>query len=252
MDPRLYRSFYEIEEHFWWSVGTRRVFFDTIHECLERTPMRVLDVGCGTGIMLRELPRVGATACGLDASALALSFCRQRGLADLVRGDATRLPFKTDALELVLALDLVEHVADDLGCVQELARVCRVGGHLLIHVPAFPFLWTRKDVMNHHYRRYRRDGLARIVRQCGLHIVRLFYINAFVFPVAVLQSIAERAGDRVRSAAAVDADGVERLYRIPATINRWMLALMKLEGALSRRARLPFGMSLVCLAEKRA
>lgn len=49
------------------------------------------------------------------------------------------------------------------------AHACRPGGHALVHVPAFPMLWTKKDDLNHHRRRDRRAALRALVERCGFH-----------------------------------------------------------------------------------
>lgn len=249
MDQHLYRRFFEIEEKFWWSVGTRRVFFDLIGELAQDRRGRALDVGCGTGIHLKEFPGDWRMVAGCDYSDLALSFCSERGLRGLVRCDATRLPFASDAFDLVTALDVVEHLDDDEGCMREIARVTRAGGHVLLHVPAFQMLWTDKDELSHHRRRYRRAGLVALAERTGLRVVRVFYINSFLFPIALLRAAAQRL---LRGSTAVPAEetAVDPLYRISAPINRLMTALMDLERRVVTRVPVPFGLSLVCLARK--
>ncbi|HVN83398.1 MAG TPA: class I SAM-dependent methyltransferase [Candidatus Binatia bacterium] len=247
MEAELYEKFYDIEEHFWWSVGTRRTFLEVINETLVPIPSRVLDLGCGTGIMLKELATEQRFVCGYDGSSLALSFCHRRGLNDLVQGDASVLPFGTECLDLVTALDVIEHLDDDEGCVREMARVCRRGGHVLIHVPAFPFLWSYKDELNHHRRRYRRKALTDLIERNGLKVLQVHYLNSVAFPAAMLMRALGRNGSK-GDQASVDALG--QLYDIPASVNRLMTHLMDLERWLGRYVPPPFGMSLLCLAQK--
>jgi SAM-dependent methyltransferase len=249
MDPHLYDVFYGIEDHYWWSVGTRRIFFDLIASLSLDERARVLDVGCGTGVTLRELPGRWRVAAGCDASAQGLAYCRQRGLRALVRADAGRLPFASGCMDLLLALDLIEHLDDDAGCLGEIARVCRPGGHVLVHVPAFPVLWNDKDVLNHHRRRYRRRELLRLLESCGLLAERVLYINFFIFPAALLAALSIRLLHR-RRLEMPDPRSLDRLYAIPPALNRAMTALLDLERRLNRQVRLPFGVSLLCLARK--
>jgi SAM-dependent methyltransferase len=248
MDQRLYRQFFEIEEHFWWSVGTRRVFLELIGELGQDGGGRALDVGCGTGIHLKEFPNGWRLVAGCDYSDLALSFCSERGLRALIRCDATRLPFASGAFDLVTALDVVEHLDDDEGCLREIVRVTRPGGYVLLHVPAFQMLWTDKDELSHHRRRYQRAALAALATRCGLEVTRLFFINSFLFPVALFRAGAQRL--MRRAAAPAQATAVDPLYRIPASLNRLMTALMDLERRVVTRLPVPFGLSLVCLARK--
>jgi SAM-dependent methyltransferase len=250
MDPGLYECFYAIEDRFWWSVGTRRVFFRLIRSLPMGERERVLDVGCGTGVTLAEFPPGSRIAAGCDLSERALAFCRRRGLADLVRCDATRLAYRSGSADLVLALDVIEHVDDDLACLGELARACRSGGHVLLHVPALPALWSDKDVLNHHRRRYRRRDLVALVERAHLSIERMLYVNAALVPVALARSAWQRLSGRRAAANGRDTSALDGLYRVPEVVNRALLAWMEIERRIGERVPLPIGMSLVCLARK--
>ncbi|MFN8641701.1 MAG: class I SAM-dependent methyltransferase [Candidatus Binatia bacterium] len=127
MDDRLYGYFFEVEERFWWNVATRRAFFRMLAAIAPAPAARVVDVGCGTGIVLREFPWPAASLIGCDAAALALDLTRKRGIQDLVRGDLGALPFADRSLDLVLALDVIEHLDDDAAALAELARILRPG-----------------------------------------------------------------------------------------------------------------------------
>ncbi len=248
MDPELYQRFFEIEDRYWWSVGTRRAFRELIR-ALGTAGGRVLDVGCGTGAMLNELPPGWRLAAGCDRSEAALAFCRRRGLRALVQCDAVTLPFADGAFRLVMALDVVEHLGDDRACVRELARVCEPGGHVLVHVPAFELLWSDKDEINQHHRRYGAGALRELVERAGLRVVHRRYLNTAMLPIALLRSLWQR-GTAGRSRSAAAAAHLDRLYEIPRPINAALTVLMDLERRVGARWPAPFGMSLVCLARK--
>jgi SAM-dependent methyltransferase len=208
---------------------------------------RVVDVGCGTGIVLREYPWQARVLCGCDASNTALAFTRRRGIGDLVRGDVTALPFLTDSVDVLLALDVIEHLDDDAAALRDLARVLRPGGHLLLHVPAFNVLWSDKDDINQHRRRYRRSLLLRRVREAGLEPVSSGYLNAVLFPVGLARGMWQRVRRPDPQATTMFLD---RLYYPSGIVNRVMTSLLTAETHLVRW--LPFGMSLLCVARKPA
>ncbi|MFA7006142.1 MAG: class I SAM-dependent methyltransferase, partial [Verrucomicrobiia bacterium] len=106
----------------------------------------------GTGANLQAL-RGAAWAVGVDPSDEALRFARTHGDSPLVAGTLPALPFLSSCFDVVLALDVVEHVEDDAQAVAELARVCKPGGTVFITVPAYAWLWSGHDVVNHHKRR---------------------------------------------------------------------------------------------------
>ena len=119
----------------------------------------------------------------LDLSAKALSFCRDRGLEQLVRGDAAQPPFGDGTFDIVLALDLIEHVEDDRAALSGLWRVLKPGGRLIVFTPAFQFLWSAQDRVSHHFRRYTAPELRSKLVEAGYAIDKLSYANTLLFPV---------------------------------------------------------------------
>lgn len=248
MDTQLYQRFFEIEDWYWWCVGTRRIF----HELIAGTGVRgkALDVGCGTGAILTEFPPGWSVVAGSDYSPLALSYCRQRGVRQLVRSSGTELPFVSESFDLVMAIDVVEHLDDDEGCIREMVRLCRPGGYVLIHVPAFEILWTDKDEANDHRRRYRRAPLRALIERCGVQIETIFHLNALLFPIALLRAAEQKVRWSVLPKPPASAAGIDHLYRLPTALNRFMTRFLAFEHRLFGRSAPPFGMSLVCLGRK--
>jgi len=248
MDIQLYQRFYEIEDWYWWCVGTRRVFLDLIERSGVRG--RALDVGCGTGAILTEFPPGWSVVAGCDYAPEALGFCQQRQLHQLVRSTGVDLPFATGAFDLVMAIDVIEHLDDDAGCVQEMTRICRSGGCVLVHVPAFEILWTDKDDLNHHRRRYRMQEITDLMQRCGLRVETAFHLNTLIFPIALLRAAEQKVRESVGARRPVSIASVDRLYNLPKWLNRTMLGVMTFERWIFGRATPPVGMSLVCLARK--
>src|SRR5712691_4810446 len=148
MDATLYPRFFEIEDWYWWSVGTRRIFRDWLAAAVRAPAPSLLDVGCGTGALAAELTGLGRVTA-LDLSAEAVAFSRRRSLDRLCVASAEALPFGTARFDAVAAVDIVEHT-DDRRTLAEIGRVLKPGGAALIHVPAFGFLWGEHDEVNQH------------------------------------------------------------------------------------------------------
>jgi SAM-dependent methyltransferase len=243
MEPALYEQFDDVEDWYWWSVGTRAIFREWLAGVVRRGG-RILDVGCGTGALTRDLATLGRVV-GVDVAPAAIAFARRRAPGALCAGSVERLPFRTAVFDAVAAVDVVEHV-DDAPALAELARVLAPGGVALIHVPAFPLLWGEHDVANRHRRRYRRARLVAAVAGAGLAIERLSYVNCLLFPVALAARLAKRGLGAVRRPRAPRAE----IYDLPGWANRGLTALLGVERVLLRRVDLPVGVSLLCLARK--
>ena len=134
MQSHHYPILYEVEEAHWWYVGRRRIIqylVEKICTTLNNPNPRILDVGCGTGANLKMLAAHGR-AEGVDISSQAVDFCRERGLNSVRLGAAEQLPYENGSFDLVTALDVVEHLDDDVAGLQEMRRVLRRDGRVLL------------------------------------------------------------------------------------------------------------------------
>src|SRR6185436_10162939 len=125
MQSHHYPILYQVEETHWWYVGRRRIIeclIERIRDTLNKSNPRILDVGCGTGANLKMLAAYG-NAEGVDISQQAVDYCRQRGLQSVKLGAAEQLPYEDASFELVTALDVVEHLDDDVAGLREMRRV---------------------------------------------------------------------------------------------------------------------------------
>ena len=204
---------------------------------------RVLDVGCGTGTMVIHLRRYGCTF-GVDVDHEAAGYCQERGIDTVVQAVAGHLPYADGAFELVTMLDVLEHIPDDHSALKEVARVAKPGGIVAIAVPAFRFLWGRQDEVSEHQRRYTARQLRAVVESAGLRVKRLTYFNTALFPPIALVRLARRVLPRPKT--------VQSDFNVPAPgpMNASLAAVFGLESALVARTNLPFGVSILCLAEK--
>ena len=206
---------------------------------------RILDVGCGTGTMLKYLERYGS-AEGIDFDAEAIEYCRGRGLTNVKQASAENLPFSSESFDLVTALDVIEHTDDDVGVLREIARVLRPNGALLMTVPAYKFLWGQQDEISAHRRRYVASQMRDRLGAAGFMVRRLSYFNAALFPAIAFVRLMRRFRPRPRK--------LESDFRFPAPrpVNSALAAVFGAERFLLNRVELPFGVSILALAVKPA
>lgn len=248
MDQDFFAEYAVIEDTHWWFRGRRRIFEHLLAPLASgHETRRILDIGFGTGAMLTFLARYGAVI-GMDMSAEAIRFARTRCDRPMLLGDITKIPLADRALDMVTAFDIVEHVDDERGALAELARVCKPGGHLLVTVPAFQFLWGNQDVVSHHKRRYTLGQLQRGVEDAGFRIVNLSYFNSLLFPIVAAVRVARRL------AGGAPGDEIPKsdfTMTKPGLVNDTLARVFGAEGRLLARWRLPVGVSLLCLAERK-
>ncbi len=243
-----YRTMREVEDDFWWYTGFRRIYGGLLDRfCPDEVRGRVLDAGCGTGAFMEYLRQRYSPArlAGLDFSAEALRFCRDRGFDDLVEASVVQLPFPDESFDFATSLDVLCHksIPDDLVPLREFRRVLRKGGCLLLNLPAFPFLYSEHDVAVHTCRRYLRPEVAVKLRQAGLEPLWVTYTNTLLFPaVAAVRLAGQRGGLPGETEAKSD------LHALPPALNSLLARVLGVEARLAGRVRMPFGSSVTAVA----
>ncbi len=232
-----------VDEHHWWYRGRRRVIRAELDRLALPAGARILDAGCGSGRTLQELVDYGQVS-GLELNDEAAELARGRGLGEVMIGRLEALPWEDATFDLITCLDVIEHVPDDITALEELRRVCRPGGWLLVTVPAYQALWSRHDEANHHYRRYSRPRLRGSAAAAGWRIEHVSSFNSLLLaPAAAVRLAQRRFGAGNGSTSDLDLG--------PAWLNdvlEWPLAL---EARWLRAGHaLPAGLSLLALLRR--
>jgi SAM-dependent methyltransferase len=221
----------ELEGSHFWFAGRRALVRRLLDRHLEGRVAAALDLGCGTGSFLPILESYADRVVGLDPF----------GGADprIVAGEAERLPFEAGSFDLATAQDVLEHV-EDRAAVRELARVVRTGGWVVVTVPAFPRLWSARDALAAHRRRYRRAELVRLFESSGFAVVETTYFQFLLFPLV----LASRAAARVQPRA------TELEEQPSARVNALLRRVNEFEVKLGGRIPWPWGSTLALAARR--
>jgi SAM-dependent methyltransferase len=240
VDRAIYDRMAEIDGEHWWFTARRRIVAAAIEQQVRLpAPARILEVGCGTGSNLALLARYGAVdAIEPDDGARALA-SRRSGLA--IRGGLLPdgVAIEDRAYDLIVLLDVLEHVDDDFGALRVLRGKLAPGGRMLLTVPASPWMWSAHDVAHHHKRRYTARSLRGVLAGAGFRVRHLSHFNTLLFPLI--------AGVRLLHKLTGREGGDDALP--PPPVNRALAALFGAERHLVARASAPFGVSLLAIAE---
>lgn len=228
-------------EHFWFAG--RRALVEAMLEPLGSDERPLLDVGCGTGSFATILAASGRRVIGLDQRPEGLASARARlgpeSGASFVLGDAERMPFESDTFGGALALDVLEHL-DDQRALAELARVVAPNGWVLVTVPALPALWSRRDELAGHLRRYTRRSLVRALEGAGLRVEAL---RAYQFALLPLVGLSRLFGRYTLKSRELEDKPLPAVNRALGWLNR---------AEVRSGVRWPIGSSLAALGRKRA
>ncbi|HEY4918264.1 MAG TPA: class I SAM-dependent methyltransferase [Solirubrobacteraceae bacterium] len=240
MDRDYEHQTHQAEDRHWWYRGRRTVLDGVIAGLGLPAEPRILDAGCGSGRFMVELAKLGAVT-GVELSDTSVSLARERQLGEVVAGSVLEMPFPENSFDLAVSLDVIEHLDDDLAALRELRRAVAPGGALLVTVPAYQWLWSGHDEINHHHRRYTRRSLQRVAEQAGWQQVRTTYFNSLLLPVAILLRVLDRFSTKTTESS-LD------LWIPPEPLN-WLLERpLALEAALiARGGRIPAGLSLLAV-----
>ena len=227
----------------WWFVGRRRILEAALEQLDLPADARILEAGAGTGGNISLLRRFGTvTATEPDPRARAWIAEKTGTTAvDCTLPDTT--PLQGTRFDLIVMLDVLEHIEDASSALANLRGNLRPGGRFLVTVPAYPFLWSPHDESLMHFRRYTRRSLTETATAAGMKISRMRYFNTLLFPVvAATRVVLNLLGNR----------SVNEETLPPAVVNGILTTLFAAERHFVLSLPMPFGVSLLAVIEPRS
>jgi hypothetical protein len=201
---------------------------------------KILDVGAGTGVFSRFL--LHNTRCE-EATCVDIGYSVEKDETEGSKPIRFRREADVGDADLVLLMDVLEHVDDDTQLLASYVAPARQGTRFLMTVPAFSFLWSDHDVFLEHRRRYTLSDLENVARRARLAVERGNYYFAGVFPIAAVIRLLRQF------LRADDAEPKSHLKRHSELINLALTGVCHAELPFLRFNRL-FGLTALCLARK--
>lgn len=234
--------------HFWFR-GFRRFVQPMLEAAAEgRRDLVIADCGAGTGHNLTLLEPFG-TPLGVELNRTGAMVARARGERRMICGTVTALPIATESIDLATSFDVLYCLPDaaERAALEEMHRVLKPRGRVVINVAANPRLAGEHAELTHEVRRYTRRTLEAALERAGFRTLRATYTNAATFPlVATVRGLQRRGLLR-------GTNGRARDIEVPAApINAALSAALAIEARLARVVDIPFGSSLLALAEKKS
>ena len=244
MEDAEYEIMYRVEDTHWWYQTLHKLFIDRLTNHVPGWQEKdVLDAGCGTGALLERLGR-SSHHVGVDLSEQAIAFCQKRNLPRVIQCDIGYLPFADATFDAVICSSVLYHrwVPDVQATLQELRRVLKPDGLLLVNVPAFESLHSEHDEKVFTHRRFRRQQLVDVLSAVGFKCVECSYWTSLLFPfvwVARRYSVVKHGRDFEQQSNST--------ARVAGCLLR---GIMSLEAAAMKVIRFPVGVSIVAVARK--
>jgi SAM-dependent methyltransferase len=235
----------DLWRHHWWWRARHELVMHTIEQLLHGDDMpperNILDIGCAGGVTFDDLSRYGEVY-GVEPDPNLVGSCPQwRERIELTRFGPSYSTSRQ--YDLVLMLDVLEHIEDDAMALGRVRQLLKPGGQAILTVPALQSLWSVHDVINLHYRRYDKRGLKRLLEDSGFTVRDLRYF--FIWPLGLMYLRKLLLGPKQRSG---------KSYTVPIPfppVNRLFVSLSRSEQKLMRFGiRWPLGSSLLAVVKR--
>ncbi len=239
MDRAVFSATARVEDHHWWFRARRRIIAGQLGKLRLPRDAQLLEAGCGSGGNLSMLSGFGSVY-GFEPDAEQRRLAQERHVGTVEEGSLPGgIPFGERRFDLIVMLDVLEHLEDDLTGLRALVPRMTRGGYFLATVPAIKALWSPHDASHHHFRRYSRKELETLLRSSGLNVISVSHFNTVLFPLFVAERLWTKAVRPARSPGLV----------IPGPLlNSALETTFASETHALRRWSLPIGASLIAVA----
>lgn len=212
------------------AVNYHRWLCDLVQPHLGEDP---LEIGSGLGDyaatwLERGIPRI--TISDNDPARHAVLTRRFAGMPGAIVRDLDVFQPGEASYSALVAINVLEHISDDVGALKAAHRLVRSGGKVVMFVPAFPFVMSEFDRQAGHYRRYRKATLGAAFGQAGLRLQQMHYVNAPGL-------LAWFVGMRLLRMTPQDS----------ALVRVWDRVVVPTARAIETRVRPPFGQSVLAI-----
>lgn len=240
-------KYYSLERTHWWFVVREKILREQLIKSLPRKDgLKILNVGVATGRTTEMLTDFGAVT-SIEFDHNTCEFLRDKLNIPVTEASVTLLPFSDESFDVICVFDVLEHVEFDEKAINELSRVCIADGLIYISCPAYSFLWSGHDIINHHYRRYTAGSLKKLINN-KFEVKYLTYFNSILFvPIALYRSIKKIFPSKKR----LQSDFDEASIMSANWLKIFFKKLFGTEIFLLKYIKFPFGISILVRAIKK-
>jgi len=238
----------EVEQNSFWFSHRNKVFLSAFFRHSMLVPF--VDVGGGTGVVSGFFHSNGADSIVVEPLPTGAQIAHQRGLVT-IQSTLEQSGVQSGTLPTIGMFDVLEHIEDDIVTLENISQALAPGGHFMIAVPAYQWLWSDDDIHAGHFRRYTKSTLVKRLRSVGLEIVEVCYLFSFlILPILLLRSVPSFWGRR-GSAVSTESSKSKETHSPGGFIGRFFRYVSDKElNRLENGRSIPFGTSVFVVARK--
>ena len=233
MEDKAYNDIDNLEDNLWWYRARREIVTDIIKNINDHNNLSLLDIGCGNGHLLKDSCQYVNKAVGIEK----FDYSKPK-FDNIINIDIFDNTFEDNSFDIITFLDVMEHIEDENKFLQEVKRLIKYNGTIIITVPAYQWLFSNSDIFYGHYRRYNSKTLRKVLEDNGLEIQKLSYMNFFLFPLFALVRIIDKVFNRKKFE-----------YGESKLTNTILYNIFHIEKYLLKKFNLPFGSSLLTICK---
>lgn len=239
-----YKNIFENESSHFFYVANHSLVLSIINKYFKsRKELRILDAGCGTGLLAQKMQTFGKVI-GVDISREALKFTKQRHVT-AIQASVTDLPFPANSFDLVVSIDVLYHqsVENTQKAVDEFYRVLKPTGILILKVPAYDWLRGNHDITVHTKHRFTTQEIKIKIKKAGFAPIKITYLASFLLPIALIKRMLER----ITASNIIHSDVSQPNF----LVNKLLVTLFAIELQVLKIINLPFGLSILSISVKK-
>ncbi|MFC1751783.1 class I SAM-dependent methyltransferase [Thermoproteota archaeon] len=239
MQQNLYDFHKSNQFKHWWFNGRKSIIETLLKQHCSPGNLDILDIGSGYGVLIPTLKKWGKVDA-LEPNHDCHDSLKQLGADTIYPYSNFPLTFPNKQYDLICLFDVLEHIENHEQAIQIIKnQLLKPNGKLLITVPSYQWLWTTHDEDNHHYRRYSKKMLLKLLKSNNFNSIRTSYFMTLLFPLAVIQRLISK----------MFSTKTNQKNRPHFIVNAVFEKIFHMESKLISKLNLPYGLSIISIAE---
>ena len=240
MEKKVYERHIKNQKTHWWFSVRRELISKFIKRYSKKKKLKILDYGCGSGTNIKALTKFGDVYC-YEKDKRTLDYLSSEYKEDkkvtIIKNLKRQIKY-----DLIVLADVLEHIKEDSNALKTLKKFLKPQGQILITVPAYNFLFSKKDEVLKHFRRYGYNEIKNLISK-NFKILRITFFNTLLFfPIALITFIFK----------IFRVDYIEDVENTPnKLINNLLYYIFSIELFFLKYIDFPFGVSIIIVGEKK-